>query len=132
MNFHPNFNKPCDFCFLIVLINKQIDDFEMFNPFFLKNYDFSCSQIYEWTGVTVSSQFSNNNYKETEQCNESQSSLSSTKGLPLVRTGQINHYLQTLEIWLREKNEQHFLIYGPNGSAKTYVLIKILSVLHCF
>ncbi|KAJ8926446.1 hypothetical protein NQ314_021235 [Rhamnusium bicolor] len=40
-------------------------------------------------------------------------------GLPLIQTGQICQFLDTLRVWFEEKNEQHFLIVGPHGSAKT-------------
>lgn len=77
--------------------------------------------MYEWTGITVSLQFPISNYNGILQNNDSQDLASPNEELPLIRTGQINYYLQTLGTWLREKNEQHFLIYGPSGSAKTWV-----------
>lgn len=71
----------------------------------------------EWTGITVSLQFPISH--GIPQNNDSENNPSPNEELPLIKTGQINHYLQTLAVWLREKNEQHFLIYGLSGSAKT-------------
>lgn len=79
------------------------------------------SQIYEWSGIAASMQFPSPSYNEILQSVESQGSLSHNESLPLIRTGQISQYLKTLSVWLREQKEQHFLIYGPNGSAKTSV-----------
>lgn len=70
--------------------------------------------MYEWTGITVSLHGPGSNYNGISQNNASQD-----EELPLINTGQISCYLGTLSAWLAEKNEQHFLIYGPNGSAKT-------------
>lgn len=72
----------------------------------------------EWTGITVSLQFPISNYNGIPQNNDSEDIQSPNEQLPLINTGQINYYLQTLAVWLREANEQHFLIYGPSGSAK--------------
>lgn len=74
--------------------------------------------MYEWTGVTVSLQFFNS-YNETVRSNNAIGTLTSDGDSFLVHTGQIKQYLKTIEVWLRENNEQNFLIFGPNGSAKT-------------
>lgn len=78
-------------------------------------------QIYEWSGIAASLQFPSPGYNEILQSIDSQGNLSHNESLPLIRTGQISQYLKTLSVWLMEQKEQHFLIYGPNGSAKTSV-----------
>lgn len=43
--------------------------------------------------------------------------------IPLILTGYVLKILDSLRIWLTPNNEQHFLLIGPRGSAKTYVAI---------
>ncbi|KAK5644080.1 hypothetical protein RI129_007925 [Pyrocoelia pectoralis] len=42
--------------------------------------------------------------------------------LPLILTPQIRYTLNCLRKWFTEGNEQHFLIVGPRGSAKSLIL----------
>lgn len=42
-----------------------------------------------------------------------------SNGIPLVLTGQVSQTLDCLRTWLKEGNEQHFLMVGNHGSAKT-------------
>lgn len=48
-------------------------------------------------------------------------------GISLVRTGQILKYLDILKSLLVDRNEEHFLLVGPHGSAKRSIFcIKII------
>lgn len=43
--------------------------------------------------------------------------------LPLVLTGQVQQTLDTLKPWLSVGKEEHFILVGPHGSAKRYLVV---------
>ncbi|CAH2013532.1 unnamed protein product [Acanthoscelides obtectus] len=60
-----------------------------------------------------------------------------SNGLPLIYTGQVSQYLDTMRVWI--SNNRHFLIVGQHGSAKTLMLQTLVNertdssmvILHC-
>ncbi|KAF5283232.1 hypothetical protein FQA39_LY17379 [Lamprigera yunnana] len=42
--------------------------------------------------------------------------------IPLILTAQVRHTLSCLRTWFKQDNEQHFLMMGPKGSAKSLLL----------
>ncbi|GLV36074.1 beethoven [Carabus blaptoides fortunei] len=50
--------------------------------------------------------------------------------LPLILTGQILYTLNTLKTWLSTGTEEHFLLIGPHGSAKSLIINYLLKEEH--
>lgn len=81
--------------------------------------------MYEWTGEISPPLILKSRYNrerglvESYYTNPNTTIENISQGLPLIETGQISQYLDDLRIWLTEKKEQHFLMIGPHGSAKT-------------
>ncbi|XP_018579489.1 cytoplasmic dynein 2 heavy chain 1 [Anoplophora glabripennis] len=99
-------------------------------------YDFReifAQQVYEWTGevsppLVLKSRFNKERCLiESYYTNPNTIIENISEGLPLVETGQISQYLDSLRIWLTENNQQHFLLVGPHGSAKTLILKQLIN-----
>ncbi|KAJ8913453.1 hypothetical protein NQ315_013832 [Exocentrus adspersus] len=99
-------------------------------------YDFRelfAQQVYEWTGEVPPPLILKSSYNKERGLIESYYTNPNTtiddisEGLPLVETGQICLYLENLRTWLAEMDEQHYLVIGPHGSAKTLMLKRLIN-----
>ncbi|XP_074038391.1 dynein cytoplasmic heavy chain beethoven [Leptinotarsa decemlineata] len=102
-------------------------------------------QVYEWTGDCAPPLILKPRYNrerdviDSYYTNPNISIENSSPDTLLIETGQISQYLDTLRVWLGEKNSQNFLIVGPHGSAKTLIFKSLilertdveLVILHC-
>uniref|UniRef100_A0A6P7FU93 Cytoplasmic dynein 2 heavy chain 1 n=1 Tax=Diabrotica virgifera virgifera TaxID=50390 RepID=A0A6P7FU93_DIAVI len=94
-------------------------------------YDFKeifAQQIFDWIGETpapvilrcrynkerdiIDSYYTNPNINPIDDCDRTH----------LVATAQIEQYLDCLRPWISDTKDQHFLLVGPHGTAKTLLL----------
>ncbi|XP_015834463.1 cytoplasmic dynein 2 heavy chain 1 [Tribolium castaneum] len=111
-------------------------------------YDFRelfAQQVYEWLGevpppIILKSRYNQErDIIDTYYTNPNVTLEVASRQVPLIPTGDVSKNLDYLRTWLLPGNEQHFLLIGPHGSAKSLILENLvkersdmdMATIHC-
>ncbi|XP_017783105.1 PREDICTED: cytoplasmic dynein 2 heavy chain 1 [Nicrophorus vespilloides] len=90
--------------------------------------DIFAQQIFEWTGESSPAVPTRAFYNRDRDLVDSyftdqkQNVKDFQQDISLVLTAQVKHTIDVLRTWFHVGNEEHFLLVGPHGSAKTLIL----------
>lgn len=99
-------------------------------------YDFRelfAQQVYEWLSevpppIILKSRYNQErDIIDTYYTNPNITLDDVSRKIPLILTGDVTQSLDYLRTWLLPGNEQHFLLVGPHGSAKSSVYLILMN-----